>query len=146
MNFIFNNSVKIFLGLLFSVILFHICIMAKIIPYNIAWGGRLKNDTEMYIFETSSILINVLLSWVLLMKGNLVKIKFSIKIINIILWIFFVIFILNTIGNVFAKTFFEKFLSLLTGLFAILIWNILKQKKTTSHKHPPLESNITTIK
>jgi hypothetical protein len=120
---------KIFLGLLLGVILFHLCVITKIVPYGITWGGRLTNDTEMYIFETISILINVFLSWVLLMKGNLVKYKFSNQVVNIILWIFFAIFILNTIGNIFAKTFFEKFFAILTCIFAILIWNIIKQKK-----------------
>jgi hypothetical protein len=132
MNFIFNISIKIFLGLLFLVILFHICIITKIIPYNIAWGGRLTNDTEMYVFETISILINIFLSWILLMKSNLLKFKFSDKTVQIILWIFFALFILNTIGNIFAKTNFEKFFAVLTGLSAILIWNIVKQKKTTN--------------
>jgi hypothetical protein len=132
MNFILNNSIKIFLGLLFAVILFHLCILTKIIPYDITWGGRLTNDTEMYVFETISILINVFLSWVISMKGNFVKYKFSNKAVNIILWIFFSIFILNTIGNIFAKTFFEKFFAILTGLSAILIWNITKERKTTN--------------
>ena len=132
MNFILNNSIKIFLGLLFLVILFHICIITKIIPYNIAWGGRLTNDTEMYVFETLSILINIFLNWILLMKGDLVKFKFSDKTVQIILWIFFALFTLNTIGNIFAKTNFEKFFAVLTGLSAILIWNIVKQKKTTN--------------
>ena len=130
MNFIFNISIKLFLGLLFFVILFHICIILKIIPYNIAWGGRLTNDTEMYVFETISILINIFLSWILLMKSNLLKFKFSDKTVQIILWIFFALFILNTIGNIFAKTDFEKFFAVLTGLSAILIWNIVKQNKT----------------
>lgn len=129
MNFIFKNSIRIFLGLLFSVIIFHICIIAKIIPYNIAWGGRLTNDKEMYVFETVSIFINVFLSWILFMKGNLTKFKFSNKTINIILWIFFGLFVLNTIGNIFAKTNFEKLFAILTGLSAILIWNIIKQEK-----------------
>ena len=132
MTFILNNAIKIFLGQLILIILFHLCIIIKIIPYNITWGGRLTNDTEMYVFEAISILINVFLSWVLLMKGNLVKYKFSNQVVNIILWIFFAIFILNTIGNVFAKTFFEKFFAILTGLSAILIWNIIKEKKTTN--------------
>lgn len=132
MDFIFKNLIKIFLGLLFSVILFHICIMLRIIPYNIAWGGRLTNDNEMYVFETISILINLFLSWILSMKGNLVKFKFTNKTVNTILWVFFGIFILNTVGNIFAKTYFEKFFTVLTGLSAILIWTILKQKKTTN--------------
>jgi hypothetical protein len=132
MTFILNNAIKIFIGLLFAVILFHLCIITKIVPYDITWGGRLTNDTEMYVFETISILINMFLSWVLLMKGNFVKYKFPNQVVNIILWIFFAIFILNTIGNVFAKTFFEKFFAILTGLFAMLIWNIIKKKKTTN--------------
>lgn len=132
MNLTSNKTIKIFLGLLFLVILFHIYIIVKIIPYNIAWGGRLTNDNEMYVFETISILINVFLSWILLMKGNLLKFKFSNKTVTIILWIFFGLFILNTFGNIFAKTNFEKFFALLTGLFAILIWKIIKQEKTTN--------------
>jgi hypothetical protein len=60
----FKISIKIFLIILFSVILFHICIIFKIIPYNIAWGGRLTNDNEMYVFECISILINAFLSWI----------------------------------------------------------------------------------
>lgn len=105
------------------------CILLRIIPYNIAWGGRLTNDNEMYVFETMSILMNVFLSWIVLMKGNLVKLRLSYKAINIVLGIFLGLFVLNTIGNVFAKTNFEKFFALLTGLSAFLIWNIVKQKK-----------------
>jgi hypothetical protein len=127
-----NTQIKILLGLLFSVILFHICIIVKIIPYNIAWGGRLTNDNEMYVFESISILINLFLSWLLLMKGEFVQFKFPNKTINLILWIFFALFILNTVGNLFAKTNFEKLFALITGLSAILIWNILKHKKTTN--------------
>ena len=134
MNFIFNKTIKIFLGLLFSIILFHICILIKVMPYDITWGGRLTNDAEMYIFETISILINVFLCWILLMKSNLLKWKFSTKTINIILWIFFIIFVLNTFGNIFAKTYFEKFFAFLTGLFSVLLWIILKKKKSFNPK------------
>lgn len=123
-----DNAIKIFLLLLLTVCLFHVFIILKIIPYNIAWGGRLTNDTEMYIFETVSILVNLFLCWILLMKGEFVKFRFSPKIVRIILWLFCILFILNTAGNIFAKTNFEKCFSLLTGLSAILIWMILKQK------------------
>jgi hypothetical protein len=66
------------------------------------------------------------------MKIDLVKFKFSTKTIKIILWIFFGLFVLNTVGNIFAKSNFEKFFAILTALFAMLIWNILKRNKTTS--------------
>ena len=127
MNCIFNNAIKMMLGLLFAAIVFHLFIVIKIIPYDITWGGRLQNDTEMYVFETSSILVNVFLSWVLLMKGNHVKYKFPNQVVNVILWIFFVIFILNTVGNIFAKTFFEQQFAFLTGFSSILLLIILKR-------------------
>ena len=122
------------LGLLAAVILFHIAIIAKVIPYNIAWGGRLQNDQEMYVFETMSILINAFLGLVLLMKASYIKFRFRGKAINIILWIFLVLFVLNTIGNLFAKTNFEKSFAVLTFVFAILIWMILKSKSIIGRK------------
>ncbi|TAF73588.1 MAG: hypothetical protein EAZ53_12090 [Bacteroidetes bacterium] len=126
-DFINKNVIKIFLGILIAVILFHFSIILKIIPYSITWGGRLQNDSEMYIFETISILINVFLCLILLMKGNFLKYKFSNKSINIVLWIFFGVFVLNTIGNIFAKTNFEKMFSILTALFSVLLWIILRK-------------------
>jgi len=69
------------------------------------------------------------------MKGDYLKLRFKNKTINIILWIFTVLFLLNTIGNVFAKTNFEKSFAVLTFLFAILIWTILKSKSIVATKY-----------
>lgn len=121
-------AIKTMLYLLVAVILFHLCIMLKIIPYEITWGGRLKNDLEMYIFETISVVINLFLFSILLIKGKYIKEFISMKIVNITLWIFFVLFGLNTIGNILAKTYFEKFFTLLTLAFSILIWITLRKK------------------
>ena len=129
-----KTSIKILLALLISVILFHISVIAKIVPYDIAWGGRLQNDSEMYVFESISILIILFLGLVLLMKGDYAKFRFKNKTINIILWIFLTLFLLNTIGNIFAKTNFEKSFAVLTFVFAILIWTILKTKHITTPK------------
>ena len=131
----YKTSINIFLGLLIAVILFHITIMAKVIPYDIAWGGRLQNDSEMYVFETISILINLFLGFILLMKGNYIKFQFKKKTIDIILWIFLALFVLNTIANIFAKTNFEKLFAVLTFIFAILIWVILKMKNINGNKN-----------
>lgn len=127
MNFISKNALDIVLGILSAVTIFHFCIVFKYIPYNITWGGQLKNDSEMYVFEAFSIIINLFLMMVLFMKGNYFKYKFSEKTINIILWIFMIIFLLNTIGNLFAKTAFEKIFTGLTLLLALLIGLIVKK-------------------
>lgn len=125
----YKASINILLGLLVAVILFHIAVIAKVIPYNIAWGGRLQNDREMYVFEAISILINLFLGLVLLMKVSYIKFRFKNKAINIILWIFLALFVLNTVGNLFAKTNFEKSFAVLTFVFAVLILMILKPRQ-----------------
>ena len=122
-------STNILPGLIVAVILFHVAVFVKAIPYNIIWGGRLQNDGEMYVFEASSIVINLFLGTILLMKAGYIKPKFKLKTINIILRVFLVLFVLNTVGNLFAKTGFEQSFALLTFIFATLIWRILKIQK-----------------
>jgi hypothetical protein len=114
----------ILIGICFLALGFHLLIFLKIIPYEITWGGKLKNDNEMYVFEIISIAINSFFAFVLLQKGNFVNPVFSEKVISIILWIFFVLFLLNTIGNLFATTVFEKSFTIVTLVNAILIWRI----------------------
>jgi len=124
-----NIAFRLLTALLTVVVLFHLCLLVKLIPYSIAWGGRLENDTQMYVFETISILINVFLIIVLFLKMKIINHRFSDKFLNNILWVFLTIFLLNTIGNLFAKTNFEKYFSILTLVFALLIWIVVKRDK-----------------
>ncbi len=122
-------AIKIMLSIIIIVTIFHLSILLKIIPYEITWGGRLKNDSEMYVFETISIFINLFLGFVLLIKGNHIKQLIPIKIVTIVLWIFLILFVLNTLGNIIAKTNFEKLFAVLTATLSILIWSILRKKR-----------------
>lgn len=123
-----KNATYITLSILGLIILFHLGVVLKLIPYDIAWGGNLKTDSEMYVFEAISIFINVSIIGLLLMKGRMIKAVIPLKVINIILWIFFALFVLNTIGNLFAETDFEKYFSIITLAMAILLWIILRKK------------------
>lgn len=118
------HMTKILITISILVILFQLLILIKIIPYDITWGGRLKTDEQMYSFVSLGILINCFFIFTLIQKGQFLKPIFSPKIITTILWIFFAIFILNTIGNLFAKTYFEKAFSLITGFYSFLLWRI----------------------
>ena len=106
--------------------IFHVLILVRVIPYEITWGGRLKTVEEMYVFETISILINSFFIFILFQKGEYIRYFLGKKTVNLFLWIFFTIFALNTIGNVFAKTNFEKYFAIVTLLNSILIWAINK--------------------
>lgn len=120
------NPLWLMLFLIGAVIIFHLFILLGFIPYEITWGGRLKNDTEMYIFETFSIVLNLFLGWVILMKSKYLNFRFKARIINGILWFFLILFLVNTIGNLFAETGIEKAFSILTLIFAFLIWLVIK--------------------
>lgn len=109
--------------------IFHLLILFRVIPFEITWGGRLKTVEEMYVFETISILINSFFIFILLQKGEYIRYFLGKKTVTLILWVFFTIFVLNTIGNVFAETYFEKFFTILTLLNAILLWLINKPTK-----------------
>lgn len=121
-----STYIKILIGITVSSLILHFLILLKIIPYDIAWGGRLTTDQEMYTFETISIVISLFFIYVLAQKGNFVRTVFSDKTLSVILWIFFGLFVLNTIGNILAQTTFEKWFALVTLFNAILLWMVNK--------------------
>lgn len=122
---------KTLIGICFLALAFHLLILLKIIPYEITWGGKLKNDSEMYVFGLFSITINSFLLYVLSQKGNFIKPLFSPKTLTLILWVFFGVFALNTLGNLFAETTFEKSFSILTLVNALLLWKINRSNSRT---------------
>ncbi len=127
-------AAQIMLFQLIAVTIFHLCIIVGIIPYDITWGGRLKTDEEMYVFETFSLALNLLLMMAVLSRGHIMNVPLPEKVAKIILWIFFGLFGLNTIGNIFAETNFEKYFSILTLSSCILIWFIKRQHHSTTEQ------------
>lgn len=118
------------LVLLSAIILFHLLIFAQIIPYNIAWGGKLANVQEMYTFEIISLAINALLLWVVLQKAGWTRQILSGRFMRMIWIVFAVLFTLNTLGNLMANNWFEKvFGTVLTTLLAWLCLNLAIREK-----------------
>jgi hypothetical protein len=131
-------AIKIMLWLITFITLFHLAILTKIIPYEITWGGRLENDSEMYVFETISIIFNIFLGLVLFIKDERLPAFIPMKVINIILWVFLILFGLNTIGNIFAKTLFEKILAIVTLSLSYLIFIIFRNARNENTTKPKL--------
>ncbi len=65
-----KTAIKAMLLIVVAVSILHLSILLRIIPYEITWGGRLDNDAEMYVFESISILINLFLGLILLIRGE----------------------------------------------------------------------------
>jgi hypothetical protein len=47
------------LTILSLFVIFHLLVIIKIIPFEIVWGGRLKDQSQMLTFETFSAIINM---------------------------------------------------------------------------------------
>jgi hypothetical protein len=104
---------------LFSIIMvFHVLVIVKVIPYTIVWAGRLNSDIEMYRFETVSLLLNSVFLFAVLLKMNYIKITIPLKIFKGVFWVMSLLFFMNTIGNLFSKNNLE--LLIFTPITAIL--------------------------
>lgn len=126
-----QSAIRLLIGLISVILVFHLLILVKIIPYDVTWGGRLKSDNEMYLFEGISIAVNGILLLLLFLKGRIISQVKSSKFIDIVLWIYLVLFSLNTIGNLLAESTFEKFFAILTLVFVFLLLVILRGGKKT---------------
>lgn len=129
----FNFAINTLLILLSSVIVLHLLILTQLLPYNIVGGGRLQNVAEMRIFEVASVIIITLMMSVIAIKGRYIKINIPAGIINIVLWLFILFFIINTVGNLLSKTTIETMVfTPITFISAILCFRIVREKNKVS--------------
>ncbi|GAB2995553.1 hypothetical protein GCM10027284_12790 [Cyclobacterium sediminis] len=117
-------------GLLGAVLIYHFLIFFEFIPYDKVWAGRLKSVEEMKTFETFSILVNVFMITVMIIKYQNLQNQKPNRIIDILIWVFALFFSLNTFGNLFSQNILELiFGTLFTLIAAILCVLIAKKKK-----------------
>src|SRR4051812_22812325 len=80
-------------------ILMHVLILLRILPYDFVWGGRLKSEEEVIIFESVSIVVQILFISIIAVKaGYVFKGRFK-RTVNVCLWALFGLMVLNTLGN-----------------------------------------------
>lgn len=121
--------VNLLLIVFLLTVLFHLLVLIGVIPFSGVWGGRLETVQDMYRFEAVSIIINILVLFVLIQKRKNLLNGSQNKVINIVLWVFMGLFLLNTVGNLFAESVIEKILATpLTLIISVLIYLINRKK------------------
>jgi len=97
------------------------------------WGGRLKNASQMLSFETVSIVINLIMLAGVGVYAGILQLKINQIVIKAGFGIMFVLFLLNTIGNLSSENEWEKMvftpLTLLLSLFSLRLALSKEQKK-----------------
>ncbi len=125
-----RTSAYILLGISFLALCYHLSILVGLVPFDAAWGGRLKNREEMMVLEGISLIVQSILIIALLAKAQLLRLPIAEKWVNFILWFFVIVFVLNTVGNLFAVHPLERFIATpLTLISAILLGRVLRTKK-----------------
>jgi hypothetical protein len=114
-------------------VIFHLLILLRVIPFEMVWGGRLKNASQMLSFETVSIVINLIMLAGVGVYAGILQVKINPMVIKAGFGIMFVLFLLNTIGNLSSENEWEKMvftpLTLLLSLFSLRLALSKEQKK-----------------
>jgi hypothetical protein len=113
-------------------LIFHVLVLLGFVPTDIIWGGRLKTSEEILQFELISIFSLSLFGIVILGKQFSVKKRIQ-QICTVLLWVFTILFLLNTIGNLVAKNSLETIIfTPITLISAILCVRLAIEKHHSS--------------
>lgn len=89
--------------------IFHILTIAGIIPDKIVWGGKLSGSNKFKIMEIVSLLFIIIAGISGYFTAQSISNGNASILLKILAWFFTVIFTLNTVGNIFAETNFERY-------------------------------------
>jgi hypothetical protein len=136
MRKIINFKVATLAGLFILGILalFHIAILMGIVlfdyvPIEFLWGGQMKTVTQLVNFEIVSLLTTAIFIFLLLIRSKWINLPKLLIVTRIAMWMVFVLFLLNTIGNALAETKFERLFAIVSGVLALLFLRIAIEKK-----------------
>ena len=100
-------AAHILLGIQAIALVYHALIITRVVPFENVWGGRLTSVEQMYRFETFSVALNLFMVAIVLVAGDLWKIKAPERLLRVVCWLLFGLFLLNTLGNLAATSTFE---------------------------------------
>ncbi len=116
-------AATIALAIMGAVVLFHLLVIAGVFPTTIVWGGRITDPQQVVAMEVVSILIILVAAAVIALRWQSLASGEPSLLWAIGTWVLVGLFAINTVGNLFAKTPFERFamtpLTFLLGLLAL---------------------------
>jgi len=107
------------------LVIFHLLVLIRIIPFKIIWGSKISGESRMYHLEIVSIVVSLLMLTIVAIKARIINLPLNAKIVTVLLWMMFCFFCLNTVGNLFSNNLFEKMvfapITFVLALFTILV-------------------------
>ena len=129
----FNTAILASLFILGILALIHIAILIGIlffdyVPIDFLWGGQMKTRVQLLNFEIVSLLTSVFFAFLLVIRSKWLNQPKLLKVTRVAMWVAFTFFLLNTIGNVLAKTKFERMFAIVSGVLVLLFLRIAIEK------------------
>ena len=134
----FELAIRICLVLFGIFSLFHFAVILGIVafiivPLEYLWGGRMQTKEELLVFEIISLVVQLLCYWVIVLKRKHIQTTQNSLIVESLIWILCVVFFINTIGNLVAKTMVETLLGTpITAILCFILFRIGIEKKSNS--------------
>ncbi|MFC0214539.1 hypothetical protein ACFFK0_19075 [Paenibacillus chartarius] len=112
------------------LVIFHILVIAQVVPAGMVWGGQFQGSTgSLLMVEIFALLLTVVFALFVALKLRYVYIPISGKIAQTGVWVLFAYFVLNTLGNLAAVTWTEKLVfTPITIVLAILTYRVARMK------------------
>ena len=119
------------LGILSLVTVFHLFVVMGIIPFEIVWGGRLESTDQMIVFESVSLLVNIIMILVVMLHTGRFKVRADQRITTVVLWFMTILFLINTVGNLLSTNQTEKIIfTPLTAILCVFCFRLAIGRKT----------------
>ena len=121
---------KILMGLLALLMVMHVLLLMRLIPYEVVWGGNIKDESHLNFFEISALLITGIFLVIVAIKLGYIKAPRLNRVANIGVWIVFAYFSMNIIGNLTSETSWEKLIFIpLSAILAALALRVATQNE-----------------
>ena len=122
------------------LLLFHLAIVVGIaffdyVPLDYLWGGRMETRDQLLVFEIISFIVSLICLLLTLIKTDYLRIPKLKKIAHFGMWILFILFSFNTVGNILAKTNFERIFGVLTIMLAIFSLRLALETEKNDNSH-----------
>ena len=107
----------------------------EIDPSSYVWGGRAESPEALLRLEWPALVFSILFFIVILMRAK-AKALNTRRMVKVLLWAMVVFFLLSALGNILAKSWFEKIFAVVALILAYLSF------KLAMGPQPSKEENI----
>jgi len=91
---------NLLLGIYGLLAVFHVLVLARVVPSDIVWGGQIGNSSQNLVtLETTALIVTALFAAIVAAKIGYISVGRFGKVVNVLLWIIFAYSVLNILGN-----------------------------------------------